>query len=145
DASVTKLALRLERYPEVRAALDSRSTLYLEEFGESELLGRYREEVIARGVGAILVAPLVFRGSAFGALIARWRDPHPALGERAVSFATLAAAIVASALRGSGILDAIRERTQRVTRVVHFERERDRAIEQYRDFFEASADGTLVA
>ncbi|HJZ87170.1 MAG TPA: PAS domain S-box protein, partial [Polyangia bacterium] len=144
DPSVTKLALALSKYPEVRAAMESRATLYLEDFAHSDLLGEYQAEVAARGVGAILVAPLVHGGRAFGALIARWRETHPALGERAVSFATLAASTVAATLRGANILDTIRERTGRVTLGGHLETDRQRAIDHYRDFFESASDGTAV-
>jgi PAS domain S-box-containing protein len=143
DPTVSKLAISLGKYPEVRAAMESRATLYLEDVRSSDLLGEYREQVAARGIGAILVAPMVYGGRYFGALIARWREPHPVLGERAVSFATLAASTVAATLRGSGILDGIRERTRRIS-LERLSDERHRAIDQYRDFFESSSDGSVV-
>src|SRR5262249_32969436 len=77
DPSVTKLALQLAGSPEVRAAMESRATMLLEDAASADILGEYREAVMARGVGAILVAPMVYAGRAFGALIARWREANP--------------------------------------------------------------------
>jgi PAS domain S-box-containing protein len=144
DPSVTKLALQLAKYPEVRAAMEARTTMLLDDAMNADILGIYQEAVRARGVGAILVAPMVYGGRAFGSLIARWNEANPPLGERAVSFATLAASTVAATLRGSGILESIRERTRRVSAVKHIESERQRVIDQYRDFFESASDGTVV-
>src|SRR5262249_54195332 len=47
DPAITKLALSMSKYPEVRAALESRSTLYLEDASNSELLAGVRAQVRA--------------------------------------------------------------------------------------------------
>src|SRR5207249_2008280 len=80
-----------------------------------------------------------------GALLLRSVSERPPLEPRAIDFLRLAATQIGLLLRSARVFDALKEQTRRTSLNRYSEERRTRALEQYRDFFEASTDGLLVA
>lgn len=60
------LSLDLDRYPEVRQAIQSRRLVAIRDVATDELLEPVRDAVLAAGVGALLVVPLVLQERCLG-------------------------------------------------------------------------------
>jgi PAS domain S-box-containing protein len=70
--------------------------------------------------------------------------PRPPLPPRAIDFLRLASSMLGLVLKSGRVFEGIREQTRRMSMSHYNEERRTRALEQYKDFFEASTDGMVV-
>jgi len=143
EPDLARVSVPLSQYPEVRAALTSRQPLVVEDAPHHPLLGEVAQRVAARGIGAIVLFPMVVEGTARGVLILRAVDPHPHLDGDALAFGRLLAGALALALdsRRGG---EVGQQTRRVS-LARFDAERRlQALARFRDFFESASDGIVV-
>jgi PAS domain S-box-containing protein len=145
DASSMKVPLNLERYPEVRACLESREPVLVEDVKSSALLGSWAELAAEKGGNALLAVPLMVQRNVSGCLLLRNQDARPPLGPRAIDFLRLASSLLGLVLSAGHVFEGLREQTRRLSMQRYAEERRTRALEQYKDFFEASTDGMVVA
>ncbi|MDB4968172.1 MAG: putative sensor protein [Myxococcales bacterium] len=145
DPSSMKVPLTLERYPELRACLESREPVLVEDARSSALLGSWAELAAEKGGAALLAVPLMVERKVAGALLLRHELARPPLGPRAIDFLRLASSLLGLVLKSGGVFEGLREQTRRMSMQRYAEERRTRALEQYKDFFEASTDGMLVA
>jgi PAS domain S-box-containing protein len=143
EPDLARVSVPLAQYPEVRAALAGREPLVVEDAPHHPLLGEVAQRVAARGIGAIVLFPMVVEGQARGVLILRAVDPHPKLGAEALGCGRLLAGALALALdskRGG----EVGQQTRRVS-LARFDAERRlQALARFRDFFESASDGIVV-
>jgi PAS domain S-box-containing protein len=144
DANAMKVPISLDRYPEVRACMDSREPVLVEDAASSALLGKWAELAADKGGKALLAVPILVERKICGALLLRHAQARPPLGARAIDFLRLSASILGLVLKSGRVFDGLREQTRRMTMQRYAEERRARALEQYRDFFEASTDGMAV-
>jgi signal transduction histidine kinase/GGDEF domain-containing protein len=117
------LAIDLRKYPELGAALDRRDLVVIDDAAASDILPpEAKRSLAAQGVRALVVAPLVTRGTGLGAIFLRISRTQP-FSEQDLDFCRVVAAATANAVHGSWLYQrAIRER-QELERA-HAERER---------------------
>jgi len=144
DPASMKVPLNLERYPEVRACLESREPVLVEEVKGSALLGQWAELAADKGGRALLAVPLLVERKVSGALLLRNHLPRPPLGPRAIDFLRLTTSLLGLVLKSGRVFEGLREQTRRKSLGRYNEERRTKALEQYKDFFEASTDGMVV-
>jgi PAS domain S-box-containing protein len=144
DPASMKVPLLLDRYPEVRAALESREPVLVEDAESSALLGPWARMAAEKGGRALLAVPLLVERKVMGALLFRHHLARPPLTPRMVDFVRLAATMLGLVLKSGAVFEGVREQTRRMSFQRYQEERRTRALEQYRDFFEASTDGMVV-
>jgi PAS domain S-box-containing protein len=144
DAQSMKVPIKLERYPEVRAAFESREPVLVEDAKSSALLGPYAELAAEKGGRALLAVPLMVERKVAGAILLRNYMARPPLGPRAIDFLRVSASMLGLVLKSGRVFEGLREQTRRMAMSRYNEERRTRALEQYKDFFEASTDGMAV-
>jgi len=144
EPDLSRVSVPLGQYPEVRAALANRQPLVVEDAPHHTLLGEVAPLVAARGIGAIVLFPMVVEGVARGVLILRATDPHPQLHEDALRLGRLLAGALALALDSRRGTEVGPQQTRRVS-LARFDAERRlQALARFRDFFESASDGIVV-
>jgi PAS domain S-box-containing protein len=144
DPSSMKVPIKLDRYPELRAAFESREPVLVEDARSSALLGPWAEVAAEKGGRALLAVPLLVERKVAGALLLRNYVARPPLGPRAIDFLRVAASMLGLVLKSGRVFEGLREQTRRLAMSRYNEERRTRALEQYKDFFEASTDGMIV-
>jgi PAS domain S-box-containing protein len=106
------LELNLEKYPEVRHALQTRQPVIIEDVQRDPILAPVRDAVLSTGVRSILVLPLLFGKEVLGALFLRSRDDG-VFSPDVIRFCKVAACVSANALKNAMLYrDVIREAEQ---------------------------------
>jgi PAS domain S-box-containing protein len=143
DASICKLPLLIEKYPEVRAARDAREPCIVEDAPHSQLLGPFAPAVAARGIGSLVCLPLTDKRQVNAVILLRFTEerlpPDLPLGA-----GRAAAAMIALGLRGTDIFERVREQTRRLSLASYTAERRLRALEKYREFLESASDAMFV-
>ena len=144
DPGINRVPIDLDRYPEVKACIESRKEVLVEEARSSALLGPWAELAAQHGGEALIALPLVDRDNAIGALLLRSHHARPALPPRTLEFLRSAAALLALLLRASGALAAVREQTRRRSLAHHENERRTHALNRYSDLLDSAAEATVV-
>jgi PAS domain S-box-containing protein len=144
EPSIGRVPLTLERYPEVRACVEARQPVLVDDTAHSALLGPWAELAAKHGGAALLAVPLLIDRTAVGAVLFRSQNIKPPLDDKALDFIRLATQLFGVVLETSRILEGLRAQTRRFSKERFEQERRSRALEQYRDFFEASSDGMVV-
>lgn len=111
DPAVRNLIVDLERYPELKQALDSGKTVFIPDAASDPMLRSARAALEGRNVRSIIVAPIMWQGMTIGAIFLR-------SGERAavpfsdhdVRFCQVIASLTASALRNAHRFEALKRK-----------------------------------
>jgi len=106
------LELDLEKYPEVRHALQTRQPVVIEDVRQDPILEPVRDAVLSTGVRSILVLPLLFGKEVLGALFLRSRDDGVFTPD-VMRFCKVVACVSANALKNAMLYrDVTREAEQ---------------------------------
>jgi PAS domain S-box-containing protein len=144
DPMSMKVPIKIERYPEVRACFESREPVLVEDARSSALLGEWADLAADKGGRALLAVPLLVERKVSGALLFRHTQARPPLGPRAIDFLRVASSMLGLVLKSGRVFEGLREATRRMSLARYAEERRTRALEQFKDFFEASTDGMVV-
>ena len=144
DAGLSRLPIDLDRYPEVKACLETRAAVVVEDARSSELLGAWAELAAVHGGEALVAIPLLDGGRAVGALLLRSRLPYPRLQAHAIEFLRTAASLLSLLLRASGALSSVREQTRRTSLARQESERKSRALDRYRDFLDSAAECMVI-
>jgi PAS domain S-box-containing protein len=144
DPAALKVPLALKKYPEVRACLESGEPVLVEDAAESALLGEWALAAADKGGRALLAVPIVVDRKVMGALLVRSHEARPKMPPRAIDFLRTAALALGLVLRAGRVFEGLREQTNRMALARYAEERRNRALDQYRDFFESASDGMVV-
>jgi len=144
DATPMKIPLSTARYPEIGACLTTREPVLVEDTASSALLGEWAQLAAEKGGKALLAVPLVLDRRASGCVLLRHEAAHPPLPTRGIDFLRMAALSLGLQLRAGRVFEGLREQTNRMSLQRYNEERRGRALDQYKDFFEAASDGMVV-
>lgn len=102
DPGMKNYVVDLDRYPELRRALQTGKTVFIADAAtDPSLAGPARGALAARRVKAITVIPISWRGTAIGAIFLRIFRDGPAFSDADLQFCQVVANLTAKALRNA--------------------------------------------
>jgi len=104
-----RLRIEVDRYPEVRAAVESRAPVVIDDLHTHPLMENVRPLVSGLPVSSLVVAPLVAQGDAYGALLLRLAR-NRAFGPSEQAFVRAAASAVANSVRNARLHTSVRQK-----------------------------------
>jgi two-component system cell cycle response regulator len=112
------LEIRLERYPEIRQALESRTPVLIEDVDASPLYSQLRHEWAAAGTlvpfRSVIALPFRLDGEQAGVIFLRTVQVEPALGPADVEFADTVVGAAVSAIRRAQAIESTQADKQRL-------------------------------
>jgi len=116
DPSIVRVPLLMERYPEVRACIEARQPVFVDDTARSALLGPWAELAATHGGAALLAVPLLVDRAASGAILFRSATARPPLDDKALDFVRLATQMLGLTLQTSKLLEGLRAQTRRFSK-----------------------------
>ena len=101
DPSIRNLVIDLERYPELKQALESGDTVFIPDATNDPLLQGAREVLDGRNVRQIIVVPIRWRTTVIGAIFLRTERDATPFSDRDVRFCQVISSLTANALRNA--------------------------------------------
>jgi PAS domain S-box-containing protein len=146
DPTLFQFVISMDKYPEIAAALERKEPIVLADVQSDPLTAPVADLLAETDVRAVVLFPLVWKGTAVGVVAFRKATPGvDHMGEPQMMFGRAFAAHAAACLEHGRVLDSLRERTTDRMSRARFEAERRlRTIDTLKEHFEAAADGVLV-
>jgi two-component system cell cycle response regulator len=110
DPSIRNYVVDLERYPELRRALETGETVFIADVQDDPALKDARGALSSRRVKTITVVPISWRGVAIGAIFLRTFRDGPAFSEADIQFCKVVANLTAKALRNAHRFEKLQDR-----------------------------------
>src|SRR6266566_3568752 len=98
DPTIRNYVVDLERYPELKRAMQSGETVFIADAATDPSLKHVKGEFISRRVKSITVVPITWRGTAIGAIFLRTFRDGPTFSDEDVRFVQVVASLTAQAL-----------------------------------------------
>src|SRR5438046_4842955 len=98
DPTIRNYVVDLERYPELKRAMQSGETVFIPDAVNDPSLRHVKSELINRNVKSIPVVPITWRGVAIGAIFLRTFRDGPTFSDANLRFVPLVASLPGSAL-----------------------------------------------
>ncbi|HPO29710.1 MAG TPA: sensor domain-containing diguanylate cyclase [Candidatus Hydrogenedentes bacterium] len=114
DANVCDWTLPIDRYPELKLALETGRKVVINDVHRDPLTMEYSAFFRRAGIDALLVLPFVQRDSEFGTLILRAARAERPFSLREISFFEIVAEAAASALEKAHLVDRIQQANRRL-------------------------------
>ena len=144
DLALTRIPLRLADYPELRACMESRETLVIED-AQTHPLMKSVAHIMPERVRAAALFPLVAASRrSVGAVFMRSEAVQSRPRARLLSFGRLFAGLVGSMLKEGKVREILHEQTNRLNLARYEIERRSRAIDASREFFESASDGVVI-
>jgi PAS domain S-box-containing protein len=141
DHKLQNLRIDLGKYPEIRHALKTRSSLTIHDVDNHPLLDEVRRSVSDAGLSALTLIPIVWEDHSLGVLFLRARTRRGALSESQLRFCEVLANATAIALRNARLLQSLRDETQRDSHARAEAEKRLSVLKRYADLLSSAADG----
>ena len=110
NSNISALQLDLVKYPELRRALETRQTIYVEDAHIDPLMDEVRPEIAPLGVKSILVQPLICQDDLLGALFLRLSRAEGEFGREDQEFLKAISGALANSIRNSRLHAALRRK-----------------------------------
>jgi GAF domain-containing protein len=110
DPAIRNYVVDVERYPELRRALESGETVYIADAATDPSLGAAQGVLAARRVKTITAIPISWRGAAIGAILLRTFRDGPSFSAADLQFCQVVANLTAKALRNAHRFERLQER-----------------------------------
>jgi GAF domain-containing protein len=110
DPGIKNYVVDLDRYPELRRALQTGETVFIADAATDPSLGSARWALAARKVKTITVVPISWRGNAIGAIFLRTFRDGPSFTAADLQFCQVVANLTAKALRNAHRFERLRKR-----------------------------------
>jgi GAF domain-containing protein len=110
DPGIRNYTVDLDRYPELRRALQTGETVFIADAATDPSLGPARWALAARKVKTITVIPISWRGTAIGAMFLRTFRDGPSFSAADLQFCQVVANLTAKALRNAHRFERLRKR-----------------------------------
>ena len=110
DPSIRNYVVDLDRYPELRRALQTGQTVFIPDVDSDPSLVHARGNLTNRRVKSITVVPITWRGVAIGAFFLRTFRDGPTFSDADVRFCQVVASLVAKALRNAHRFERVQAR-----------------------------------
>ena len=117
DASISDHRISLDKYPELREALDRRETVVIQDTRNHPLLEKCRHELDQAGVRAMLVIPIVLFDDEVGTLLLRAARKDGSFTLREMSFFEIVSEAACNALERAHLLDSIQAANERLEHI----------------------------
>lgn len=112
DPTIRNYVVDLERYPELKRAMQSGETVFIPDAANDPSLKHVKGEMINRRVKSITVVPITWRSVAIGAIFLRTFRDGPAFSDADVRFVQVVAQLTAQALRNAHRYERLVQRQQ---------------------------------
>jgi PAS domain S-box-containing protein len=144
DQQLFDLTIHLDKYPEINQVIETGEPLIIENVATHPLLEVVREALPVDTVTSLTLLPIVYEDRPMGVLILR-SNQRIAIRDHEMSIARTVANATAIALRNARVIKNLKDKTERVS-FARFKAERRlQLLKRYAAFFEAGADGVIVA
>jgi GAF domain-containing protein len=101
DPTIRNYVVDLERYPELKRAIQGAETVFIPDAANDPSLKHVRTDLVNRRVKSITVVPINWRGVAIGAIFLRTFRDGPTFSDSDVRFVQVVASLTAQALRNA--------------------------------------------
>src|SRR6266704_4546483 len=112
DPTIRNYVVDLERYPELKRAIQGDETVFIPDAANDPSLKHVRADLVNRRVKSITVVPISWRGVAIGAIFLRTFRDGPTFSDADVRFVQVVASLTAQALRNAHRYERLAERQQ---------------------------------
>jgi GAF domain-containing protein len=110
DPSIRNYMVDLDRYPELRRALETGQTVVISDAESDPALQGAHKALKNRKVKSITVVPIRWKGSAIGAIFLRTFRDGPAISDGDVRFVEVLASLTAKALHNAHRIERLQQR-----------------------------------
>lgn len=110
DPSIRNYVVDLERYPELKRAIQTGETVFIPDAVTDPALRHVRGALTNRRVKSITVVPITWRGAAIGAIFLRTFRDGPSFADTDVKFCQVVASLTAKALRNAHRFERLQAR-----------------------------------
>ena len=112
DPTIRNYVVDLERYPELKRAIQGAETVFIPDAANDPSLKHVRADLVNRRVKSITVVPINWRGVAIGAIFLRTFRDGPTFSDSDVRFVQVVASLTAQALRNAHRYERLAQRQQ---------------------------------
>ena len=138
DPTIRNYLVDLERYPELKRAMQSGETVFIPDAASDPSLRHVKSEMINRRVKSITVVPITWRTVAIGAIFLRTYRDGPTFSDADVRFVQVVAALTAQSLRNAHRYERLAQRTHEFgDQLRHMELERVALLSFFRRLLDA--------
>jgi GAF domain-containing protein len=123
DPAIRNYVVDVDRYPELRRALQTGETVFIADAATDPSLGAAQGVLAARRVKTITAIPISWRGAAIGAILLRTFRDGPSFSAADLQFCQVVANLTAKALRNAHRFERLQERRGEGGELRHRERE----------------------
>ena len=110
DPAIRNYVVDLERYPELRRALQTGQTVFIADAATDPALRHVRGALMNRRVKSITVVPISWKGSSIGAIFLRTFRENPGFSDADIQFCQVVAGLTAKALRNAHRFERLQRR-----------------------------------
>jgi two-component system, cell cycle response regulator len=110
DPAIRNYVVDVERYPELKRALETGETVFIADAATDPSLGQARGALAARRVKSITAIPISWRGLAIGAILLRTFRDGPSFSAADLQFCQVVANLTAKALRNAHRFERLQRR-----------------------------------
>ena len=110
DPSIRNYVVDLDRYPELKQAIESGETVFIPDAASDPSLKGVQGALANRRVKSITVVPITWRGGAIGAIFLRTFRDGSSFSEADVEFTQVVASLTAKALRNAHRFERLKDR-----------------------------------
>jgi GAF domain-containing protein len=110
DPTIRNYVVDLDRYPELRRAIQGGETVFIPDAASDPSLKHVRSDLINRRVKSITVVPINWRNIAIGAIFLRTFRDGPTFSDSDVRFVQVVASLTAQALRNAHRYERLAQR-----------------------------------
>ncbi len=123
DPAIRNYVVDVDRYPELRRALQTGETVFIADAATDPSLGPAHGVLAARRVKTITAIPISWRGAAIGAILLRTFRDGPSFSAADLQFCQVVANLTAKALRNAHRFERLQQRRGAGTELRQRERE----------------------
>lgn len=140
DPSIRNYVVDLDRYPELRQALQTGATVHIDDVATDATLRHALGVLSTRRVKSITVVPITWRGASIGAIFLRTFRDGAAFSDTDVRFCQVVASLTARALRNAHRFERLQARRGDSAPVRSRERERAALVGYLRRLLDEFSD-----
>ncbi len=144
DRELFDLTIHLDMYPEIRQVIDSGAPLVIENVATHPLLDVVRDKLPVDALTSLALVPIVYEDRPMGVLVLR-ASARIKIRDHEMSIAQTVANATAIALRNARVIKNLQDKTEQVSFARVKAERRLQLLKRYAAFFEAGADGVIVA
>jgi GAF domain-containing protein len=110
NPGIRNYVVNLDRYPELRRALDTGQTIFIADAAADPSLGPAHDVLAARRVKSITAVPITWRRVPIGAIVLRTFRDGPSFSDADLEFCRVVASLTGKALRNAHRFERLQER-----------------------------------